>query len=108
MVADVFQEKPQRNMVPRIARLTRGGDQINYLCKIKFFVTWFGKRYVAQNLMAQKRNTPFSRRHVTKEEGDFTNGISYSKQYARTGTKFQTRTNTSGYSFRVGLAIPDL
>ena len=63
---------------------------------------------MAQNLMAQKRNTPFSRRHVTKEEGDFTNGINYSKQYARTGTKFQTRTNTSGYSFRVGLAIPDL
>ena len=71
MVADVFQEKPQRNMVPRIARLTRGGDQINYLCKIKFFVTWFGKRYAAQNLMAQKSNTPFSRRHVKKEEGDF-------------------------------------
>lgn len=108
MVADVFQENPQRNVVPRIARLTRGGDQINYLCKIKFFITWFGKRYTAQNLMAQKSNTPFSRRHVTKEEGDFTNGISYSMQYARTGTKFQTPTNTSGYSFRVGLTTPDL
>ena len=83
MVADVFQEKPQRNVVPRIAGLTRGGDQINYLCKIEFFVTWFGKRYTAQNLMAQKSNTPFFRRYVTKEEGDFTNGISYSMWYAR-------------------------
>ena len=83
MVADVFQGKPQRNVVPRIAGLTRGGDQINYLCKIKFFVTWFGKRYTAQNLMAQKSNTPFFRRYVTKEEGDFTNGISYSMWYAR-------------------------